>query len=131
MGNPCNKIFHLIKKACLALGFFFIAISGVYGQNQKFADSLELIYAKGDFREQDRLKILEELAVNSTDPKQKLAISVELIERALVLDSIDYLFIGYIYKKGMHLEIKANSAMRWKAILKRSKWPKKKYQIGN
>ncbi len=86
------------KKAFLVLGFFFIFYSAVYCQDQKIADSLELIYSKGNFKEQDRLKILEELATHSLDPEKELNFSEELIKIAQELDSIDYLIRGFILK---------------------------------
>ncbi|MDH5413196.1 MAG: tetratricopeptide repeat protein [Flavobacteriaceae bacterium] len=80
------------------LVFFFIVSSGVYGQNQKLADSIELVYLEGNFNEQDRLKILKELAINHLDPEKKLIFSIELIETATTLDSIHYMFSGYLQK---------------------------------
>ena len=80
------------------MGFFFLFISGVYGQNPKLADSLELEYLKGNFEEKDRLKILKELAVNHLDSEKKLHFSEALIQLALALDSTGYLYSGYLQK---------------------------------
>ena len=98
MGNNSSIVCSLHKKAFFMLGFFFIVSSGVYGQNQKLADSIESDYLEGNFNEQDRLKILRDLAVNHSDPEKKLIFSIELIESASALDSIHYLFSGYLQK---------------------------------
>jgi class 3 adenylate cyclase len=98
MSNFYSLIVNFNKKVFLALGFFFIFYSGVYCQDQKIADSLETIYSKQNFKEQDRLKILEELAINISDPEKKLTYSLELIQTAQELDSIDYLITGFMLK---------------------------------
>ncbi|MEN8125724.1 MAG: adenylate/guanylate cyclase domain-containing protein [Bacteroidota bacterium] len=54
------------------------------------------------FEEQDRLKILEELAISNSDPEKKLTYSKELIQTAQILDSIDYLYVGYLQKGNAH-----------------------------
>lgn len=80
------------------MGFFFIFCSGLYCQDQKIADSLESVYSKGTFKEQDQLKILKQLAIENADPEKKLTYSLELIKAAQKMDSIAYLYSGYLNK---------------------------------
>ena len=80
------------------MGFFLIFYSGLYSQDQRIADSLELIYSSGKFEEQDRLKILKELAIENADPEKKLTFSKELIKISGKLDSTEYLYSGYMQK---------------------------------
>ena len=98
MGNYRSIIIYFKKKAYLTLGLFFLLYSSTYSQNQRIADSLEIIYLKGNFEEQDRLKILIELAVSNSNPEKKLKFSEELIQIAQLVDSIDYLFQGLLQK---------------------------------
>jgi len=89
------------------MGFFFIFCLVTYSQDQKKADSLELIYSKGVFNEQDRLIILKKLAIENADPFKKLNYSNALIKLAKSLDSIEYLYFGYL-NKGTALRAKGD-----------------------
>ncbi len=60
-------------------------------------DSLESVYTQVSGNE-EKLKILLELAENSTDPKKGLFYSEELIKFAKSLDSSRYIFLGYLEK---------------------------------
>jgi len=80
------------------MGFFFIFYANVFSQDSKLADSLETVYVSGAYKEQDKLKILEGLAIHHNNPEKKLIFSVELLETARALDSTDYFFNGLLYK---------------------------------
>ena len=95
MENFYSKMSLLIKKAYL-LGFFFILCPIINGQNMAIVDSLELIYNTKAFKKGNRLFILERLSYNHTDPEKVLKYSEELIELARDLDSINYLFPGFL-----------------------------------
>ena len=98
MGEDRHKIFHLNKRAWFALGFFFIFFSVVFSQNKQLVDSLESVYLLGAYKEQDKLVILEALSLNHSDPDKKLIFSEEFLETAQAVDSINYLFIGFLNK---------------------------------
>ena len=98
MGNYRSIIIYFKKKAYLTLGLFFLLYSSTYSQNQRIADSLEIIYLKGNLEDQERLKILEDLAISSSNPENKLKYSEEIIQIAQLVDSIDYLFRGLLQK---------------------------------
>ena len=85
-------------RACFMMGFFFIFCSAVFSQDAKLGDSLDTVYASGDYKEQDKLKILEGLAANHNDPEIQLTFSVALLETAQALDSLQYLFNGLLHK---------------------------------
>ncbi len=100
------KIAKFNKKACFLLGFFILC--GIMNsQNQKISDSLENIYKRGNYESQDKLKIIKQLAVNETDTEKKLAYSLLLIQTAKELDSVDYLFQGFL-EKGNALRLKSD-----------------------
>ncbi len=80
------------------MGFVMLFGSFVFAQNQSLADSLETIYLKGEFEENDRLQILEQLARDHTVTKKRLQFIEELIGTAIDLDSTDALFSGYLEK---------------------------------
>jgi len=108
MRNPFS--FLIFKKAIfLLLGFLLFFSINSYCQNQKIADSLEAIYLSGNYTKQDQLKLLRGLASKHTAPEKKLAYSEELIGLAQELDSVDYLWSGFILKgsalrnKGDHI----------------------------
>ena len=91
-------IYGLKKRAYLIIGFFFISYVGVYCQSQAPLDSLELVYSNGSLLEKDRLDILLKLAQDVTDPQNKLAYSIALLETAEALDSNSYLYDGFLQK---------------------------------
>ncbi|MEL4456348.1 adenylate/guanylate cyclase domain-containing protein [Lutimonas vermicola] len=80
------------------MGFFLIISYSNFAQNQSLADSLELIFKKGDFDEKDRLNILEVLAQNHTVYEKRIEFIDELIEFSKDLDANDYLWSGYLEK---------------------------------
>ncbi len=100
------KIAKFNKKACFLLGFFILC-SILNSQNQKISDSLENIYKRGNYESRDKLKIIKQLAVNETDTEKKLAYSLLLIQTAKELDSVDYLFQGFL-EKGNALRLKSD-----------------------
>ena len=111
-----NSFFIVIfKKAVfLLLGFLLVFSINSYCQNQKTADSLESIYLSGNYTKQNRLKLLRGLASNHTTPEKKLAYSDELIRLAQELDSVNYLWNGFMLKgyalrnKGDHINALEN-----------------------
>ncbi len=120
-----NILFY--KKAYLTLGYFILFCYCIYSQNQKLADSVESIYLHGSFEEQDRLKMLKELAVNHTNTEKKLAYSLELIRTAQALDSVDYLFSGFL-EKGNALRLKSDLSQALESYIQGAKIAVKKKQ---
>lgn len=59
-------------------------------------DSLETLYADGTYAPQQKLLILKELAIHHPNADRALYYSEQLIEAARVVDSIEYLFQGYL-----------------------------------
>jgi adenylate cyclase len=107
MGISCSLKSHFSQKAYLILGFFYFFYSAAYSQNQTPIDSLELVYTMNNFEEPIRLKILQTLAADHEDPQKKLAFSIELIQTAQALDSMYYLYDGFL-QKGTALRLKSD-----------------------
>ncbi len=82
----------------LTFGFIFLFSMGVSGQNQKLADSLKLVYNLGMVLPKNQLKTLKLLVEAYQDPEYKIIYSDILIEEAFRMDSIDYIFSGYLFK---------------------------------
>ncbi|HEY5692553.1 MAG TPA: adenylate/guanylate cyclase domain-containing protein [Cyclobacteriaceae bacterium] len=89
------------------MGFFFAVYLFTYGQTKVIGDSLELLYTQGTYNDQDKLKILKELAVNHSDVEKRLLYSELLIKSAIEIDSPSYLFQGYL-EKGTSLRVKGD-----------------------
>jgi len=98
---------HSQKKAWLTLGFFFISYLITYSQSKVAVDSLESSYVQGTYSDQDKLRILKDLAVNHADIEKRLYYSELLIQSATELDSTDYVFQGYL-EKGTTLRLKGD-----------------------
>lgn len=77
------------------------------GQDAPSLDSLESVYASGNYDPAKKLYILRELAVNHPDIEKKLHYSQELIKNADVLDSTDHLFQGLL-ERGNALRLKSD-----------------------
>ena len=71
---------------------------GNHGQNLKRTDSLKLKINLGMVKEKDQLKTLQLLIETYHDPDYKIKYSDKLIRVASRMDSLDYLFIGYLFK---------------------------------
>ena len=80
------------------MGFFFIFCIGLFAQNQSLTDSLELIYESGQFDEKDQLNNLKHLARYHTDQQKRIEFSDELIKAAKAVDSVKFLWSGYLEK---------------------------------
>ena len=100
--------FHSLKtlKACLVIGFFCFSINSI-SQNITLSDSLESVYRMNGYENHEKISILKELAQNHPDPQKKLLYSLELIENAKLINSSDYLFLGYLHK-GTSLRLKSD-----------------------
>ena len=85
-----------IREILLTLGFLFVAVFGLYGQNQVLADSLELVYTSGEFEEKDRLQLLNNLASSHPDPEKSLQFAEELLRRAKAADSTRRIVNAYM-----------------------------------
>lgn len=87
-----------IQKACVFIGFFVFTGAAAFAQDKALGDSLERVFTQGEFRPDQKLSLLKEIAVNHPDVQKKLIFSDLLIETARALDSADYLFQGYLEK---------------------------------
>lgn len=102
------------------MGFFYFLCLISYGQNQKISDSLEIVYKSNTFNLQGELKILKALAEEETNIEKKLAYSLKLIESASKLDSVSYLFSGYL-QKGNAFRLKSDLTEALESYFKAAK----------
>lgn len=65
-------------------------------QSPSSIDSLETLYMGGTYAPQQKLLLLKELAINHPNADRALYYSEQLIEAARAVDSIEYLFQGYL-----------------------------------
>ncbi len=130
MKKPYSKLINFKNNAFLILGFFLLFYSLIYSQDQKKADSLELIYDSGNYKEQDQLKILNGLAKNHIDPEKQLIYSTKLIHLATKLDSTNYLWFAYSMQ-GTALRNKGDYSNALKSHIKAAQITIKKNQIEN
>lgn len=106
-GCSCLGIKYATKKVCFLIGFFYFTLFAGFSQNQAVADSLEAIYLSGNYNDSDKLEILNEIAVSQADAEKKLTYSLELIEAARALDSVNYVITGFL-EKGTALRLKGD-----------------------
>ena len=97
---------HTIK-ACFVAGFFVVYCGPAFPQQTAEMDSLEWVYVQGRYKKEDRLILLHRLAKGSDDPQQILTYSEALIQAAGEVDSIRYLYGGYM-EKGTALRLKSD-----------------------
>jgi adenylate cyclase len=94
-----NFIKSLLNNGNILIVVFLVSFHlSVYCQDSKSIDSLEQIYVTGNYAEKDQLEILEILSRNHQNTEKRLAFCEELIKNAKSLDSVSYLFGGYIEK---------------------------------
>ena len=95
------------RGSIIVLGVFMLWSIMAISQDQRIADSLELLYNSGAFNENERLSILSGLAGNHPNPDRSLYYSEELIRRAQISDSLIPLYNGYL-QKGNALRLKGD-----------------------
>lgn len=91
------------KAYCLLIGFFFTGFQFIWSQDQKVADSLEIIYKKRQTTGVEKLELLRNLSfneVNNLDLSLKYA--EELIAFSKAENNFLYLHRGYIQKGHAH-----------------------------
>ena len=104
------------KKAGLLVGLFLAFIFGIYGQNQAVADSLEQVYTSGNFKENERLQLLNDLAYNHPNPEKSLLFSEELLREAIAVDSTKWIIGAYLHK-GEALGFKGDLSLALESFL--------------
>ncbi len=95
------------KKAFITMGFFLVFCAQLFCQGQQTIDSLEQVYLSSTYKDQEKLKLLQELAFNHNDPEKALHYSEESILNAKRLDSTLRLYHAY-FNKGNALTRKGN-----------------------
>ena len=87
-------------KACFVLmGFFYFYYYPAYCQDQKVADSLQIIYEADELQGEDKLELLKNLSFNElSDLDLALKYAEELIDLASLEDNQLYLQSGYLQK---------------------------------
>jgi len=91
---------HFKEKACyLLIGFFCFIMQSVSGQDQKLADSLRVIYQKGELKDSAQMELLRQLSLNETkNHKLALKYAEELISLSEQRKNNLYLYRGYFLK---------------------------------
>ena len=104
-------------KVYLLIGFFCLAYNASFSQKTSLLDSLESVYRMGGYDKKDQLKILDKLSRDHTDPQKLLQYSTELIQKAKLLDSSQYLFRA-VLRKGAALRLKGDYAQALESFFK-------------
>jgi len=99
----------LIRKAYYLIGFLWFTTYFSYGQNQKLADSLVLLFETGTYLD-DELDLLERIAFQETNPNRKLEFSELLINKASKDSSFNSLHSGYL-QRGYALQSKGQNVL--------------------
>ncbi len=107
------------------IGFLLFVFFPIYGQNQKKADSLFLIYQTDDSQGIERIELLYDLGVNEmNDFDAVLIYANELVELATAQNDYIYVHEGYIIK-GNAYRLKGEIDKALDALFKASEAAKK------
>ncbi|MFD1314764.1 adenylate/guanylate cyclase domain-containing protein [Namhaeicola litoreus] len=87
-----------VLKTYFLIGFLFLVSIFCFAQEKSKVDSLEILYENGNYKAENRLKILRQLSTEHPDPNKKLVFSNQLIKEAKLNDSTNLLFDGYLHK---------------------------------
>lgn len=92
-----------MKAYILMIGFFYFIPKIAFGQDQKIADSLAIIYLKDSVTGIGKLELLKTLTFNELNDSE---LSLKYAEELITLSEIDknnyYLFSGYLQKGETH-----------------------------
>ena len=88
------------KTTCfLLIGFLFFNLNHAFGQDQRVADSLAIIYQENNLEGTEKFKLLKELAFNELNDRElSFKYAEELIQLAELENNSFYLFSGYLQK---------------------------------
>ncbi|MFN8256289.1 MAG: ATP-binding protein [Bacteroidales bacterium] len=94
-----NSMWFKVKYPFLLISVLWLIFPTVFGQNQKDADSLTIIYNKGNLSDSERLELLWQLSFNEmNDLNLSLKYAEELIDLSKKTGNIKYLNRGYFQK---------------------------------
>ncbi len=97
------RFYNSIVGILILVYFIFLQSTTAFGQNQKVADSLKLIYKKGNFNSLQKLELLRNLSFNEiNDLKLSLKYAEELIAVSKAEHNYLYLHRGYLQKGNKH-----------------------------
>ena len=91
-----------------------------YAQNQKVADSLLAEYRSGSYQEHE-LELLGQISFNETNTEKSLQYAEEIIAKAAVDSSFEYLHKGYLHK-GNALELKGDNVLALESFYESQKY---------
>jgi signal transduction histidine kinase len=117
------------QKVLFILGFLGIFCMAVAGQSREHLDSLEVVYKSHDYKEQDELKILRQLAQQNSDLQKKLVFSEALIQAAGAADSGRQLFAGFL-EKGKAFNFKGEPGVALENFFKAAEVAVDQQQLG-
>ncbi|MFK8059678.1 MAG: adenylate/guanylate cyclase domain-containing protein [Polaribacter sp.] len=95
INSPIFKFFEK-QKAYLIIGFFCLCYINVYSQDQKESDSLKKVFKDNTYDRSLKLRILDDITFYETDTDEIIIYSKELIASAKEMDSIKFVFKGYL-----------------------------------
>ncbi|MDB5020594.1 MAG: hypothetical protein JWQ28_1721 [Pedobacter sp.] len=118
------------KKVIPVLCFFlFLSVAQVFAQEQRVADSLEIIYYQNKLQDTAKLKLLKNLSFNEMkDFKKGLKYADELITLSQSLNNDKYLRIGY-FLKGTKKRMLGNLDDALEAYFKSADIARKSYDL--
>lgn len=92
-GSQTRKVYYLL------ICFSYFIVQNIFGQDQKVADSLAIIYNENSLQDTAKLELLRNLAYNEMkDPELGLKYAEELISLANANGNFLYLYRGYLQK---------------------------------
>ena len=92
-----------LKAHTLLMGFLFLNICFSFGQDQRIADSLTIIYQENRLVGIEKLELLKDLSFNElNDIERSLAYAEELIDLSKSLNNQELLYSGYLQKGFKH-----------------------------
>ena len=108
------------RKNFLLLVFSVLFCVSFYGQNKKHVDSLENVFSKNQFTENDKLEILNDLAIHHFDTEKKIKYSTILIDASAKSNAVNFLFQGLL-EKGNAYRLKSDLSEALKYYFKAAK----------
>ncbi|NNF20300.1 MAG: hypothetical protein HKN67_00020, partial [Saprospiraceae bacterium] len=74
----------------------FYVTASLFGQNQRLADSLEIVYNSGNYEASEKLAILKNIVANKADVAEAISYANILLSEAQALDSVYYIISAYL-----------------------------------
>lgn len=117
------------KKTHFIIGFILLFYGSIFGKESNRLDSLVSVYESGNYNKPDELPLIKEIGDLYNNPDKILWYSDLLIQQAQNVDSVGYMYVGFI-QRGTAFQLKSDYSKALESYFEAAKLARKDFQTG-